>query len=111
MSDLPPGHPTDDELPEVLPLLRRAHRIEVDCCAACPFAEWWIVRLRPGQIGDDRERLRCEHPLTIAKPAAMPYVNEAGPPPEWCPLRGALTLVAGPRTTENHDSRSSSEEP
>lgn len=61
----------------------RAHRIEVDHCGECPFIR--DQKTRPN-------RARCAHP---AKRSEVLIVRN--PPPAWCPLRGAVTMIAGPR--------------
>jgi len=86
-----------DALREEVEPIRRAHRVEVDTCDQCPWG---------------RGQQFCQHPSpTVPKgvcdprggPFTVPYPE---PAPKWCPLRGAVTLVAGPRiATENEDSR------
>jgi len=59
----------------------RAHRIEVDHCNDCVFR----------RVG---ESSWCRHPAA-KRCGALTYKPD--PPPEWCPLRGAVTMIAGPR--------------
>lgn len=62
-----------------------AHRIEVDSCRGCPF-----IRVRacfhPAIASDDYGR--CVGGIVNTPPKE---------PPDWCPLRGAVTLIAGPK--------------
>lgn len=69
---------------------KRAHRIDVERCYDCPF--WDRIDAMPAIGG-------CEHPsYGVARPVKLEQ-----PPPEWCPLRGALTIVAGPASVIHGD--------
>lgn len=69
---------------------KRAHRIEVDMCGdlgGCPF-----YREHTGV-----NSARCDHPDGGGKCTAEFEVGKLEfPCPTTCPLRGALTMVAGP---------------
>lgn len=62
------------------------HRIEVDSCGGCPFNHWI-----PHQDF-------CAHPAVKTSGGASKMLPQRrlDPPPEWCPLRGAVTIIAGP---------------
>ncbi len=66
----------------------RAFRITVDSCKECMF-----MRRDRGIY-----KARCLHPITIAlkpdKRDRVVDVKEA--PPEWCDLRGVVTMIEGP---------------
>lgn len=81
----------------------RAHRIEVDRCGDCPFlrSDSTLECIPPVHLWS------CAHPI-----APPPTPGPVGPqhltlapsirvpgdePPAWCPLRGSVTMVAGPR--------------
>ena len=65
--------------------MKRAHRIHVDHCeneygeTSCPWAMVFGI---------------CAHPLS---PDEYLTTRAPRPPPASCPLRGSVTLVAGPR--------------
>lgn len=67
----------------------RAHRIEVDLCYKYPF--------RKGNV----PAAFCCHPFALVPVAGAPprprlLISQIHPP-DWCPLRGAVTMIAGPR--------------
>lgn len=68
----------------------RAHRIEVDRCEGCPFV---------GFV--DEDWIRCRHPLAPQgsddEGPRAPEFSLPTAPPAWCPLRGSVTMVAGPK--------------
>jgi hypothetical protein len=64
-----------------------ACRIEVKRCGECPF------------VDEIYSEWTCEHPAARARGSRLvSYGDRPGAPPSWCPLRGAVTLVAGPRS-------------
>ena len=63
---------------------QRAFRIEVDYCEQCPFA--------------NVEALTCKHPTAVENGSPVDQIIEdwKQPPPDWCPLRVAVTMIGGP---------------
>ena len=69
----------------------RAHRIQVDLCSRCPFLGT--------TLGYTNDADGCDHPLADGRaivPGRQLIGLKPAPPPDWCPLRGGVTLVAGP---------------
>lgn len=64
---------------------KRAHRIEVDRCGRCPFFR--------GHQGD----AKCLHPRSRYIHFSLIRADTLNPP-AWCPLRGSVTMIAGPRS-------------
>ena len=62
-----------------------SHRIDVDSCGECPFALHFSVP-------DPEPQCFCDHPATRAY-ELDPDVCDDSPPPKWCPLRGAVTMI------------------
>jgi hypothetical protein len=58
---------------------RTAERREIDFCEQCPFA--------------DMSQLTCRH-----ESAPDSKLSQDGePPPQWCPIRGKVVLIGGPK--------------
>lgn len=77
----------------------RAHRIEVDRCWSCPFA--------------NGVSSSCVHPAVTERTAGRALSDSFSEAslfghyntgtPTWCPLRGAVTMIAGPPRFEKKD--------
>lgn len=80
---------------------KRAHRIEVDRCQDCPFArkalrpfvKSWGTDVTALHAAGQLVAIRCKHPSA----GWARFVEiDAKEPPAWCPLRNAVTMIAGP---------------
>lgn len=79
------------------PLVQRAQKLDVDRCEQCPFA--------------DMHDLLCQH-SDAELPAHICEDELDDPAPEWCPIRGQVVLIGGPKaedgdTTSSDDHRES----
>jgi len=70
-------------------MTERAHRIEVDSCGECPF--WHRLGCYHSTFTKNGSPLRFEPDETVT------------PPPKRCPLRGAVTMIVGPRAEFAHE--------
>lgn len=59
----------------------RVIRVTVDTCFVCPFRR------------HARNQSRCHHP---GLPPQVLKGSQLHEPPEWCPLRNSVTMIAGP---------------
>lgn len=82
---------------------KRGYRIHVERCGDCPFAY---------TTAEDHPTMWCEHPASGSHVVGSgwldtetcPTVTDDGSMPDWCPLRGAVTMIAGPKTEEQKES-------
>lgn len=75
---------TTEVMNKLRPLIKRASRLEVDKCINCPFS--------------DLTQLTCKHEDAPRDEADLFLTSDTDdPPPEWCPMRGQLLLLCGPK--------------